>query len=140
MKKSTIIILSLLSLSSFAQSDHSGTNPKMGSGKTGWDSVAMNIKADIKARWIAIGPFEKNNPVNATYVFNDPGTDEFKIMLPIEGKAEICLYDVSGNCIYSLTSNENSEEIIDLSGRRKGIYFAQMTSEKERQTVKIVLE
>jgi photosystem II stability/assembly factor-like uncharacterized protein len=71
-------------------------------------------------------------------IFPNPSTGSFTIRLNKPAKANICVYDVLGNCIERMQMN-GRDQSVDLSGKAKGIYFVEVLVNEQKMVRKVTL-
>jgi|GEM_PF-4504751 len=79
-------------------------------------------------------------PVSGFSIYPNPSTGRFTVQHGIfRGKAQLCVYDLAGNCVYSgELSGEHT--VIDLSGKAKGLYFIEVSAGTEKTRGKLILD
>jgi hypothetical protein len=81
------------------------------------------------------------NTLSQVKVVPNPSTGEFNIQLPEDVKeGTYIVYDIAGKKIFDLPLNPTSDrQVIDLTGKTKGIYFLEINTGKQKTTKKLVL-
>lgn len=78
-----------------------------------------------------------NININST-IYPNPASEYFTVST--HQKSTLKLFDFKGLLILDLEYNSFSNQKINISNLDKGIYIAQLTSEKGRETMKIILQ
>ena len=78
-----------------------------------------------------------NININST-IYPNPASEYFTVST--QQKSTLKLFDIKGLLILDLEYNSFSNQKINISNLDKGIYIAQLTSEKGRETMKIILQ
>lgn len=81
---------------------------------------------------------EEDQETSSIHIFPNPSSGIFTIDIKRSVEANICIYDVLGNCVLNELSVKDGHQL-DLSTQPKGIYFLEMLAEGEKSTKKIVL-
>ena len=84
----------------------------------------------------------KNNVSDEISIYPNPSNGKFKIQLKNNiGITKFVVYDMIGNSINDFFSNEKNEQMLDLSGYKKGIYFIHpVCINKNVSPIKIILQ
>ncbi|MDF2436332.1 MAG: type sorting protein [Bacteroidota bacterium] len=86
-----------------------------------------------------VGIDEKTALLSQFIIFPNPSTGKFTLHSnKFTSNKNICIHDILGNCIYNERSS-SPEQIIDLSGKAKGIYFIEVTNEEKQYTQKLIV-
>ncbi|MBC7695352.1 MAG: T9SS type A sorting domain-containing protein [Burkholderiales bacterium] len=74
-------------------------------------------------------------------IYPNPTSGAFSVNFSKENaNANICVYDLLGNCLVKKDSQNGLTALFDLSTKPKGVYFVQIVTEDKREVKKIVLE
>lgn len=77
---------------------------------------------------------------NGALIFPNPSKGEFNIQLAdYTPGSSLCVYDATGNCIYSRDMS-SGKETVDLKGQARGLYVLNIITPKGRTSKKIVLD
>lgn len=57
----------------------------------------------------------------------------------IRETSNVCVFDITGRCVYSELINMISSHNVDLSSKEKGIYFLEVTTGKGKEVKKVIL-
>tara|TARA_B110000879_G_scaffold47620_1_gene67089 strand:- start:369 stop:755 length:387 start_codon:yes stop_codon:yes gene_type:complete len=79
----------------------------------------------------------ENRNINST-IYPNPASEYFTVST--HQKSTLKLFDIKGLLILDLEYNSFSNQKINISNLDKGIYIAQLSSEKGRETRKIILQ
>src|ERR1035437_2160205 len=80
------------------------------------------------------------NP-DAMSVYPNPSTGKFSIQTSMPWQnTEICIFDLSGRCIYHQQVTRPEDYQIDLSKHSKGVYFIEVANAEKRMSKKIVIQ
>jgi PKD repeat protein len=97
------------------------------------DDIKMEASVGIE------NPVVKENSLFS--IFPNPGNGIFTVSL--ENPGENCnleIYNVQGQLIRQIWANSSSNQVIDLSGQPKGIYFVRITGKSVSEMKKLILE
>lgn len=72
-------------------------------------------------------------------IYPNPTSGIFTVKLNKLSDAELCVYDLSGKCVFGKVQIKNLRLSIDLSNKPKGVYFIEVVSDKVKTIKKIVL-
>ncbi|MDF2436331.1 MAG: hypothetical protein K0Q95_707 [Bacteroidota bacterium] len=76
---------------------------------------------------------------SAISIFPNPSSGQFALGLTrLQTNSNVCIRDVLGNSIYNEKAT-SPEQIIDLSGKAKGVYFIEVQTGNEKVNRKIIL-
>jgi len=72
-------------------------------------------------------------------IYPNPNTGIFNVnLIANENEAEICVYDVLGNCVLNKVTKKNLN-LVDITARPKGIYFIEVIVNKKSAIKKLVI-
>jgi hypothetical protein len=85
-----------------------------------------------------IGINDKNDD-HGFSVFPNPSSGQFNLQLKNGlSNSAVCIYDILGNCILSKPL-ESYNEVIDLSGKAKGMYLIEVSENNSKHTSKLIV-
>lgn len=87
--------------------------------------------------YLTVDSLITNININST-IYPNPASEYFTVST--HQKSTLKLFDIKGLLILDLEYNSFSNQKINISNLDKGIYIAQLTSEKGRETRKIILQ
>lgn len=74
-------------------------------------------------------------------IYPNPSTGKITVSLAEKIlRAQICIHDVLGNCIFSKYYNNENDIVLDLGNHAKGIYFVEVISGESKTMKKIILQ
>ena len=79
--------------------------------------------------------------INDINIFPNPSSGKFYIQTNISWRnTEICIFDLSGRCVYHQEVTRPEDYQIDLSKQSKGVYFIEVADAEKRVVKKIVIQ
>jgi hypothetical protein len=73
-------------------------------------------------------------------IFPNPSSGIFTIQADQFTDAAICIYDVFGNCVYRTVCIKKLNQLIDLSGQAKGVYFIEVSAGDKKEVKKFAVD
>ncbi|MGQ0827847.1 MAG: T9SS type A sorting domain-containing protein [Bacteroidota bacterium] len=75
----------------------------------------------------------------AIVIHPNPSYGHFTLQLDTPKDFRICIYAISGNCVYDQQIKNSASHLIDLNNQAKGIYLIELIFEDERKVKKLIL-
>lgn len=79
--------------------------------------------------------------LDAISIFPNPSTGKFTVQTNMPWQnTEICIFDLSGRCVYHQQVTRPEDYQIDLSKHSKGVYFIEVANAEKRMSKKVVIQ